>query len=365
MDTTALDIMFDREGHCNYCREFFELINRSKLNTAHKEKVLNDIKRNVRNKPYDCLIGVSGGLDSSYALYVVVKKLGLRPLAVHLDNGWNSELSVSNIEKLVKALDVDLYTYVIDWQEFKDLQIAFFRANVIDIEILTDHALAAILYKVAYDRQLRHIVAGTNIANEGMRIPPGWNHSKMDLENIRAIYRKFGSGKKLRTFPKMGVAKYLKYRYINKIKWIPILDYVPYIKDEAMQILNKEIGWRYYEKKHYESVFTRFYQGYILPIKFNIDKRRLHYATLICSGQLSRDRALELMRNKPYDEPSLLEEDKNYVLKKLGFSHEEFEKYLNSPEIPHNNYPSEEWIYNMLLRIQKIIKLGLKISDKV
>ena len=351
MDTTAQDISFDENGVCSYCTNFLNLLNRVHFNeTLHRElleRTVKKIKKSGKNENYDCIVGVSGGLDSSFVLYNA-RKLGLRPLAVHLDNGWNSELAVSNIEKLVKSLNVDLYTHVINWEEFKDLQIAFFKAHVVDIELLTDHAITAILYKIAHERQIRYLVSGTNVASEGMRIPPNWAHLKIDFKNIKAIYKRFGNGKRLETFPTIGLVKYVKYTLLDKIKWLSILDFMPYKKDEAIQILIKETGWRPYEKKHYESIFTRFYQGYILPKKFNIDKRKLHYSTLICSGQMSIEKALELLRMSTYDNQLLLKEDEEYVLKKLGFSPKEFEEYLNSPPVSHDYYPSSEWSYNKL-----------------
>lgn len=355
MDTTASDIMFDEKGVCNYCTEFISNMHSNELNKKKNiTKIIDRIKNQGKNKEYDCILGLSGGFDSSYALYRV-KKLGLKALAVHVDNAWNSELSVSNIEKLVKNLEVDLLTYVINWEEFKDLQISFFKANVIDIEMLTDHAIVAALYKTAIDKGLKYILAGTNFATEGMRMPPGWNHVKLDLKNIKAIHKKFGNKKKLKIFPTMGLTGFMKNTLINRIKWISIIDYFQYNKNEAGDILNKEIGWRIYEKKHYESVFTRFYQGYILPQKFHIDKRKLHYSSLICSGQMTRDQAMKMMEKETYVDESLLLEDKEYVIKKLGFTDEEFDKYIHTPPIPHRNFASNERIFNILSRIKRFI----------
>ncbi|MFH1684303.1 MAG: N-acetyl sugar amidotransferase [Candidatus Margulisiibacteriota bacterium] len=313
------------------------------------------MKEEGRNKEYDCIAGVSGGLDSSYALYKV-KNLGLRPLAVHLDNGWNSELAVSNIEKLCGGLKVDLFTQVIDWDEFRDLQRSFFKAKVIDIELLTDHAIVSLLYKVASRRRVKYLLAGTNFNNEGMRIPPSWNHFKLDARNILAIHKKFGNGKRIKTFPLMGLAEYYRHLYLDRINWISILDYMAYEKDDAIKTLGTEAGWRPYEKKHYESVFTRFYQGYILPVKFNVDKRKVHYSTLICSGQMTREEALELMKKPAYADAALLAEDKKFVLKKLGFSEDEFREYLDSSAVPHAAYASSVKLYYRLQRIAALIQ---------
>lgn len=360
MDTTVTDIRFDEEGICNYCSEFYRSIERMhKLGEEQRKEfleiLLKKIRDNGKNKEYDCILGVSGGLDSSYTLYSA-KKLGLKPLAVHLDNGWDSELAVSNIEKLVKSLDVDLYTHVINWEEFKDLQIAFFKANVVDIEMLTDHAIQTLLYRIAKDRGLKYIVTGTNVASEGMRLPQGWIHLKMDAKNIRSIYKRFGNGIKIETFPLMGLAEYAIQILVRGITWTSFPDFIYYKKDEAIQTLKKETGWRPYEKKHYESVFTRFYQGYILPKKFHIDKRRMHYSSLICSGQMTREAVLELLKKEPYDDPLLLIEDKEFVLKKLGFDDKEFEQYINSPALPHTAYSNDAWILSHLMLAARIIR---------
>ena len=359
MDTSASDIQFDSSGVCNYCREYFEHIDNFMRQHPDQQKALNELAQKIKNagrrKEYDCIVGVSGGLDSSYVIYVV-KKLGLKPLAIHLDNGWNSELAVSNIERLCKNLNVDLFTHVIDWEEFKDLQIAFFKAGVVDIELLSDHAISAILYKIAFRHGIKYIIAGTNMANEGIKIPPSWSHFKKDLLNLQFICKKFSSNKELKTFPTMGLIQFLFYRYLCRIHWVSILDHMEFQKNEAIQILTKEVGWRPYEKKHYESIFTRFYQGYILPVKFHIDKRRLHYSTLICSNQMTRAEALSLMQKSTYDDQHLLEEDKIYVLKKLGIDIKQFEEYLQAPSVPHSAYPSEEKFLEILVGIRKFFK---------
>jgi len=359
MDSTVPGIKFNDDGTCNYCTEVLDNLKKRLANKREKEvelkRIVCEIKRKGKKKEYDCVIGLSGGIDSSYALYIV-KKLGLRPLVVHLDNGWNTKTSVSNIEKLCKSLNVDLYTYVINWEEFKDLQISFFKANVVDIEMITDHAIIALLYKTAFKKKIKYIIAGTNCYTEGMRMPQGWNYLKLDSLNIKSIYKNFGSGKKLESFPLLGIVEYYKYKFFYGIKWISILDYQPYDKNEAIQILTKEIGWNAYGEKHYESIFTRFYQGYILPQKFNIDKRKIHYSMLICSGQMRRDEALKLMSQDAYGDTTLLQQDKYYVLKKLGFSEEWFENYLKSPPIPHSYYLSSKRIIEVLRTIKNTFK---------
>lgn len=359
MDTTVSDIIFDERGICNYCTDYYKLrsnlIYNEKTKAEALNKILLEVKKEGRDKGYDCILGVSGGLDSSYALYNAVK-LGLRPLAVHLDNGWNSELSVYNIKELVKRLDVDLYTYVIDWEEFRDLQNAFLKASVIDIEMLTDNAIKAALYKIAIEKKIKYIFAGTNFVNEGMRMPANWGHMILDKEYIMEIYRKFGSGRKLSTYPAIGLFQYLKYRFAYRIRWISFLNYLHYDINKAIQVLAEEIGYRPYEKKHYESIFTRFYQGYILPKKFNVDKRKVHYSNLICSGQMTREDALVLMAKDTYDDWCALNEDKVYVLKKLSISEDEFEQYLKAPSLAYVFYSPSLLLFNKLAMLRKLMK---------
>jgi len=359
MDMTVPGIKFDQNGNCNYCTEYLGIYERMSADKKHRTAKLSQLTRAIKEagktKDYDCIVGVSGGLDSSYVLYIVVKQLGLRPLAVHLDNGWNSELSVSNIEKICKVLGADLYTHVIDWEEFKKMQLAFFRANVIDIEMLTDHAIQALLYKLANEKGIKYIMAGTNVANEGMRIPPGWVHVKLDSRNIRSICRKYGQGVRIKTFPIMGLFEYLKYLFVNRIRWESLLDCLDYSKENAIDILTKSAGWKPYEKKHYESIFTRFYQGYILLQKFGVDKRLMHYSTLICSGQMTRTEALAMMQRPPYENQSQLAEDKKYVLKKLGLNDEEFTNYLKAPGVPHDYYPSDKWLIEKLVALKRML----------
>ena len=357
MDTSAADIVFDSNGFCNFCTDSINFMNQAKTDAKTRDTNLHHLiellKQEGKGKDYDCIVGVSGGLDSSYVLYKA-KEFGLRPLAVHLDNNWNSELAVNNIERLVKHLNVDLITHVIDWQEFKELQIAFFKSNVIDIEMLTDHALIALLYQCAVKFDCKYLLAGTNTASEGMTFPKEWNHFKIDLPNILDIYRRFGNGTKLRTFPMMSLKRYLMYKYIDKIKWTSILNYLDYKKENAIKEM-VAIGWKPYEKKHYESVFTRFYQGYILPQKYNVDKRRIHFSTLICSGQMTREQALKEIQEECYESTELLNQDKEYVLKKLDYSPDEFDAYIKAPGVLHSCYATNEPYYNLLKRVQSFL----------
>lgn len=355
MDTSDKDINFDENGVCNHCRSYEEKLKKYVLTGKEAEKKLweiaEKIKERGKTKKYDCLLGLSGGTDSTYVAYVV-KKLGLRPLIVHLDNGWNSRTSVGNIKNIVKKLGFDLYTYVIDWDEFRELQLAYLRASVVDIEFLTDHAIKAILYKVASDRGIKEIITGTNIVTEGM-MPKSWVYSKNDVSNLKDIVGKFSSVK-IKTFPVMGFYKQLYYHFIKGIRTIQILNYVPYIKKDAKDILKKELGWVDYGDKHGESVFTSFYQKYILIKKFGIDKRRPHLSTLICAGQITREEAIKEIEKSPYTEQELKKE-KEYVMKKFGINEKEFEDIMSLPVRSHYEFKNQAFTRKIVNSLRKLL----------
>ncbi|GAA5262956.1 N-acetyl sugar amidotransferase [Methanocalculus sp. MC3] len=356
MDTTACDIVFDEEGVCNYCKTFEQQLKGISENVKdlqkHRDKFIAKVKADGKNKEYDCIIGVSGGVDSSYALYLAVKH-GLRPLAVHLDNGWNSELATHNISNLIDNLGVDLYTHVIDWEENRDLQCSFFKANVVDIELLMDNAMLALNYQQAAKYRLHYILSGSNTATEGMPLPPGWNHFKYDVWNIKQIHKRYGKVP-IKTHPLISVMDHVRFNYFYKINWMAFLDFFPYNKNAAMELLQKECGYKPYPYKHYESVFTRFYQGYILPRKFGYDKRCIHLSTLIVSGQIERDEAVKALECSPYLDARQEEQDRIFVLKKLGFTEDNFDNYLRSSGVPHKKYGSEEWIWNVLSKTYRL-----------
>jgi N-acetyl sugar amidotransferase len=350
------EIEFDNVGVCNICKAYDNVSTKYLLSDIEKEKkltgLINELKESRKNHEYDCIIGASGGVDSCYVVYKA-KEFGLRPLIVHLDNGWNSELAVKNIENMVRKLGFDLYTHVINWNEFKDLQLSFFKASVIDIELLTDHAISAILLEMASKHGIKYILSGENIVTEG-RLPPNWVHYKNDLINIKDIHNKFGKVL-IKTFPTLGIGKLFYYQRIKKIKNIQLLDYLDYNKQKAKEIITRELEWRDYGGKHYESVFTRFYQSYILPVKFHADKRKSHYSTLICSGQLTRVEALELMR-LPIYEKEKLSEDKQYVIKKLGLTENEFDTMMKQPARRHTDFSSVTNYINKLSFIKNLLK---------
>jgi N-acetyl sugar amidotransferase len=358
MDTTAWDITFDERGVCNYCTEFLERSSHIiHEDTAGKEMRLNALVARVKadgvGKPYDCIVGVSGGVDSSWVL-VQTKRLGLRPLAVHMDNGWNSELAQNNIANLVRGLGVDLHTHVIDWEEYRGLMQAFFDADVIDVELLYDNAMLAVNYQQAKKYGIKYILSGDNQATEGMAMPRGWNWFKRDKRNIYGLAQKFGKAK-IRTFPSIGVLDWFYLEYIKQIKWMSFLDYLPYNKFDVLNKLEESYGYKRYPFKHYESVFTRFYQGYILPKKFNVDKRLIHLATLVASGQMTRDDAMKGLQSIPYQTEQQQEEDVSYFLKKMGWLRNDLESYLLRPGIPHDAYPSEKALHNYIFRAGKFL----------
>ncbi len=340
MDTSDPDIIFDEEGVCNHCHRYEQLLP-SRVYSADEapkklEELVSTIKNHGKGNEYDCIIGVSGGVDSTYVAYLV-KKLGLKPLAVHFDNGWNSEIAVRNIEKTLDRLSIDLYTYVINWEEFKDLQKAFLSASTPDGEIPTDHAINALLFREASKRGIKYIINGMNFASESMAVP-AWAYGHSDWKYINSVYATFGS-RVLKHYPYYSFIHLFYWTFIKKIKVISILNYVPYKKNEALKVLKKELDWVDYGGKHYESVYTRFYQGYILPKKFNIDKRRGHVSDLVLSGQISRKQALEELE-KPVYEEALLRQDKPFVIKKLELSAESFETLMKLPVKSFKDFPN-------------------------
>ena len=349
MDTTDPDIVFDENGVCNHCTaaiELYKSIIGDKDRKNKLDELIKKIKEDGSSRKYDCVIGVSGGVDSTYVAYLV-KELGLRPLAVHLDNGWDSELAVSNVEKVLKGLDIDLYTYVLNWEEFKNLQLSFIKASVPHCEHPTDHAIVAILYKVANENNIKYIIYGSNTSTESIAVK-SWSGGQLDWKYIKNIQNKFGSVK-LKDYPHVSGLGLLYYRKIKKIRTLNILDYVDYNKEKAMDFLQTKLGWVYYGGKHYESIYTKFFQTYILPRKFNIDKRKTHLSALICNGEITREQALNELKKEPCDEETA-KNDKEYVCKKLGITEEQFDKYMSEPVKSFDDYPSYEnsWYFKML-----------------
>lgn len=367
LDTTAKFIEFDEQGVCDSCRKYDSLASKY-INIADSIKknelniIVGKIKRLGRKSKYDCILGLSGGVDSSYLAWLT-KELGLRPLVVHFDNGWNSELAVKNIENIVGKLGYDLFTYVINWDEFKDLQIAYLKASVVDTEVPTDYLIFATLNKIAAKHDIKYILSGYNYVTE-FGMPKGWNASnKFDDVNLRNIHSKFGKIK-LKNFPRFGLYQRFYYEEILGIETVALLNSVKYIKKDAKELLKKELDWKDYGGKHYESVFTRFYQGYILPRKFNIDKRKAHLSTLICSGQIAKPEAVEELKHVPYPLEEQLE-DKDYVIKKFGFTEEEFEQIMSQNPVDHDFYGKEKEERTMFKLFKGIMTFAVIILKKI
>lgn len=361
MDTIAdPNINFDEKGICNYYKEYQKAENQYVFKeTAGKEKLaqaMQKIKSAGTQKQYNCILGLSGGVDSTY-LCLLAKEQGLRPLVVHCDNGWNSELAQHNIEQTVKRLGFDLYTYVINWKEFRELQLSYLKASVVDIEVLTDHAFMAVLYEQAKRWKIKYVLAGMNIVTEQV-LPSYWIYNKEDTVNIKDIQKKYGRIplKQIKTFPFLGYATRRYCKDVLKMEVITPLNLMDYVYDEVKERIKTELDWRDYGGKHYESVWTRFYQGYILPTKFHIDKRKAHLSNLIFSGQLTREKALEILKQSPYP-AQLLEEDMAFVIKKLGLSKSEFATIMQLNRREHSEFEINKGFYQSypLLKILKPI----------
>lgn len=363
MDTTDLEIKFDENGHCGHCTDFLET--RAKFNYRGKEsdeafeRIVERIKRSGKGKRYDCVVGVSGGADSSYLAYLA-KERGLRPLAVHMDNGWNSEKAVTNIKNITRKLGIDYQSYVLDWEEFKDLQLAFLKASVPEAETPTDVAIPASLHYFAGKYNVKYILSGGNLTTEGI-LPRSWHYDAKDLKYFNFIQRTFGA-RKLKSFPTFGYKKEMYYKLVRGIRTIYPLDLVRYVKEDAVRLLTDKFGWVSYGGKHHESRYTKFIQTYYLVEKFGIDYRRATLSTQICTGAAEREAALEELKCKPYD-PQQIDEDKQYISKKLGVSMDEFEAILDRPANWYWDYPNDRkklvFIYDAYRAIFRKEKLSL------
>lgn len=348
MDTSDPDITFDAVGVCNHCRSSERLMASLRRRPERANDAIEALARRIKlagaGREYDSIMGVSGGVDSSYVAHLA-KQHGLRPLAVHFDNGWNAELAVENIQRLVEGCGFDLETYVVNWQEFRDLQRSFFKASVVDIEIVTDHAITAALVSLGDQRGIKYILSGTNKATEH-GIPDAWAWNKHDWTNISAIHRQFGTVP-LRTFPRITFRRWLAIRALRRgLQIVEPLNTIPYRRDEAAATLASEYGWREYGGKHHESIFTRFYQSFVLPTKFGIDKRRAHLSARIRNGEITRDEALTMLE-QPLYRPEELAVERAFVLKKLGFTDAEFDEIMRTPPKPHDAYPSDRRVFDV------------------
>lgn len=348
MDTTDSSISFDSRGVCDHCNTFFSKTLPSWKPYDHRNllKLAEKIKREGKNKDFDCIIGMSGGIDSSYLTYFATKILGLRPLVFHVDAGWNSDLAVSNIEKIVDKLNLDLYTHVIPWHEMRDLQLAFFKSGVSHIDAPQDHAFFATLYKFASKYSIKYILTGGNISTEGIRNPVNWMYFQSDSVQIRDIHRIFGQ-EALDEFPLTNILWHKVYLpYFRGIKVLRPLDYLYYSKEDCKQLLIDEFGWTPYPQKHFESRFTRFYESYWLPKRFGYDVRKVQFSSLILTGQMSRSVALKELRSPPWDSSSI-DSEIDYICKKLEITRSVFDVFLNLPIKSYSDYKSQALIYSL------------------
>jgi N-acetyl sugar amidotransferase len=360
MDTSDSNITFDERGWCDYCNNYHQNI----LPNWHPDErgaqemlaIAETIKSEGKSRDHDCIIGVSGGVDSSYVTLVAKEKLGLRPLIFHVDAGWNSQQSVNNIEKMVDGLGLDLHTEVIDWLEMKDLQLAFFKAQVPHLDTPQDHAFFAALYNFAATHGFKYIITGANYSTECVREPLEWHYHASDLRQLKDIHRQFGT-RPLKTFPVADIFTYkLYYRFVKGVRVVKPLNNFPYIKEEAMQELVDRFGWQKYAHKHYESRFTRFYEGYWLPTKFGYDKRRAHFSSLILTKQLTRDAALQRIAQPPYDE-DVMAQDFEYVATKLDLTVGELRQLMNGPNKSYADYKSNMPLINFGTQVLRTLGL--------
>ena len=357
MDTTDSKIVFDEDGVCDHCRNFDKNIkpfwNAHEENTDELMELAAKIRKAGEGKEYDCILGLSGGADSSYLAYIAKEVMHIRPLIFVVDTGWNLNVAVENIEKIVKGLDLDMYTEVINWKEMSDLQLSFFKAQISSQDFPQDHAIFAGLYNYAVKHHIKYVLTGSNSATEFIRPPVEWLYLN-DLRMAKDIHKKYGK-RPLTTFPTCGMLKYrILYRYFYGMKRVYPLDYVVYNKSEVEKMLHEKYGWMRYENKHYENVFTRFFEGYYLPHKFGFDTRKNVYSNQILAGTMKRDEALELLKKPSYD-PDLMEQDKEYIAKKLGISTEEFDEVIAGENKTPLDYKNSMWLLKIGVGICKLV----------
>jgi N-acetyl sugar amidotransferase len=352
MDTTDPNISFDTHGQCNFCNNFDLTIRPSWLTDDIGERSLQQMAESVRiagkGKDFDCIIGLSGGLDSSYAAYVAKEKMGLRPLLFHVDAGWNTDQAVGNIEKLVDGLGLDLYTEVVNWEAVKRMQVAFLRAGIPDQDLVQDAAFFSGLYKFAHKHNIKHIITGSNFSTECCREPEEWGgYLGIDKTLFGDIWKQCGDGNANDEFPLVDILVYkLWYQKVLGMKVHHPLNLVPYVKKEAEDELERLFGWQRFKHKHHESRFTRFYEDYWLPRRFGFEKRRAHFSSLIMTGQMTRDAALARISQPEMDEHFLAQEFE-YVAHKLDLSVEELQKLFDQPKKTFRDYRNKRWLISL------------------
>jgi len=365
MDTTDSMIVFDKDGICDHCRTYYDHTlpnwHTGDRGRAALDRMVENIKRAGKGRDFDCIIGMSGGIDSSYLTYIAKEQLGLRPLVFHVDAGWNSQEAVNNIEKLIDKLDLDLFTEVIDWQEMRDLQLSFFKSGVPHIDTPQDHSFFATMYKFAVEHKVKYILTGANLSTECVRNPIEWMYYQSDSVQLRDIHRQFGQNP-LKNYPVTSILWHKVWLpYVKGIRVVRPLNCVPYIKEDAVKLLTEKFGWQPYPQKHFESRFTRFYEGYWLYKKFGYDTRRVQFSSLILTGQMTRAEALEKLKHPPLDDNTIKQEFE-YVATKLGITINELQGYFDAPNKSFRDYKSEQLLYTVGANVMK--KLGMEVGGK-
>lgn len=365
MDTTDSRIVFDEKGVCDHCNDFYNNVmpnwNTNEKGRNELESIVSKIKKEGEGKDFDCILGMSGGVDSSYLLHLAVTELGLRPLVFHVDGGWNSELAVHNIQVMIDKLGLELYTEVINWEEMKDFQLAFFKSGVPHIDIPQDHAFIATLYNFANKYEIKYILNGGNISTECVRNPMEWLYYGTDMAQIKDIRKRFGTVK-METYPFSPVLKHKFYlRYIKGVQVVKPLNYMPYLKENALKLLADTYGWTPYPQKHFESRFTKFYEGYWLPERFGFDTRKVQFSSLILTGQMNREEALDKLKKPAYN-PETIDDEFKYIATKLGITEDELRSYFNSEKKYYKDYKNQESVFKIGAKVLKL--LGVERSIK-
>jgi N-acetyl sugar amidotransferase len=365
MDTSDTAITFDADGVCDHCRDFKDNVapnwHTNERGRAALARTIDAIRKASAGHDFDCILGLSGGLDSSYMLHLLVKEYGLRPLVFHVDGGWNSDLAVNNIQMLIEKLGLDLFTEVIDWEDMRDFQLAFLKSGISQIDIPQDHAFVATLYKFAHKYNIKYIMNGGNISTECVRNPLEWLYYGTDMWLINDIRKQFCT-RPLTNYPFSSVIFHKFYlRYIRRVQVVRPLNYLPYSKELAINTLRDEYGWRAYPQKHFESRFTKFFEGYWLPSRFGYDTRKVQFSSLILTGQMTRDEALEKLKVPSYD-LNTIDDEFAYIAKKLGISVDELRHYHTMPLKSYKDYRNQEGLFNVGARVLRA--LGIERSIK-
>lgn len=365
MDQTDAAIKFDGSGVCDHCNTFYNQIkpnwHTGIKGQAQLDQMIVDIRKSAKSKDFDCIIGMSGGIDSSYLVYAAKELMGLRPLVFHVDAGWNSQIAVNNIERIVDGLSLDLFTEVIDWGEMQDLQRSFFRSGVPHIDTPQDHAFFATMYKFAAKHGIKNILTGANYSTECIRNPLEWMYYQSDATQIRDIHRQFGE-RQLKSFPLTSIAWHKVWLpYVRGIRVFRPLNFMPYVKAEARQLLMERFGWQPYAQKHFESRFTKFYESFWLPERFGFDVRKVQFSSLIVTGQMSRADALAELRKPSYD-PNSITQEIEFIANKLEISEGELHSYMTLPKKTYRDYRNQQILYSMGAKAMQI--LGLELGGK-